>query len=328
MPQRIGRVIIHNTSSHFKLVKTFSHLCHGEWTPGGWEPPAIIEPGSSGAMQSESAGIATGTEGYVKYDVIWDARREGMIYLYWDNPYLGVTHPRFATNASDVLPDCDYDTPSDSSTFTVDKALRFHLVPTGYRHTEGGGDITAPGDLLAGFAAGPIGGVGLLFGLVGIVKDPVWEFELREGFYDSHLLSLSTSADKFRSHNYPDRFIRHRNFLGELTPEDQVPDDFKFRLVSRGDGLVALRSVNFPDRYLRHQSFEIKLHGPNGPDDELWWKDSTFRMVPGLADPSGVSLQSLNYPDRYLRHRNFKLYLEPADSPLARADATFHRTNA
>lgn len=88
---------------------------------------------------------------------------------------------------------------------------------------------------------------------------------------------------------------------------------------------MALRSVNFPDHYLRHQFNEIKLHRANGPDDDLWWKDSRFRTVPGLADPAGVSFQSVNYPDRFIRHRNFKLYTEPADSALARSDATFRR---
>ncbi|GIF72450.1 AbfB domain-containing protein [Asanoa siamensis] len=325
MPARVGRVVILNRTSYFRLVKSFSHLCGGEWTPGGWEPPQVIEPGRSGGMQSESDGVATGTEGYAKYDVIWGARREGMIYVYWNNPYLGVTRPRFATHASDVLPDCDYAASGDGSTFTVDKGLRFHLVPTAYRHSDGGGDITAPGDLLAGFAAGPVGGIALLFGLAGIVKDPIWEYELRDGFFDSAFLSVAAAPWRFRSYNVPDRFIRHRNFAAEISPEDALRDDFRFTLVNRGAGLVGLRSVNFPDHYLRHQNAEVKLHRSGGPHDELWWKDSTFRTVPGLADAAGVSFQSVNYPDRYIRHRNYTLYTEPATTPLARADATFRR---
>ena len=35
LPERVGRVIIHNRASNMKLVKTFAHLCHGDWTPGG-----------------------------------------------------------------------------------------------------------------------------------------------------------------------------------------------------------------------------------------------------------------------------------------------------
>jgi LGFP repeat len=187
MPERIGRVVVRNTSGSLRLVKTFAHLCHGDWTPGGWQPPAFIEPGATGGMQSESGGVLTGTEGYAKYDVVDLAgRRHGMIYLYWDNPWVGVTHPRFATNAGDVFPDCDFDAPTDSSVFQVDTSLSFHLAPVAYRHTHGGGDVTSPGDLAAAFLAGPVGGIALLFGLKGIVKDPVWEYELRDGLPTFH----------------------------------------------------------------------------------------------------------------------------------------------
>jgi hypothetical protein len=132
---------------------------------------------------------------------------------------------------------------------------------------------------------------------------------------------------KFRSHNFPDRLIRHRNFIGELTPSGAPVDDFRFTLVDRGADRVALQSVNYPDRCLRHQNFQIKLQAPSGPNDSLWVNDSTFVLVDGLADAGGVSLRSLNFPDRYLRHRGFALWAEKVDSPLARADATFHRFN-
>ncbi|WP_409193942.1 AbfB domain-containing protein [Bacillus cereus] len=36
-----------------------------------------------------------------------------------------------------------------------------------------------------------------------------------------------------------------------------------------------------------------------------------------------ISLRSKNFPDRFIRHRNFNLWVEPADSQLAREDATF-----
>lgn len=187
MPQRTARVTINNTSSYLRLVKTTDHLCGGDWTPGGWQPPATIEPGTSAGMQSESSGdipiignIMTGTEGYAKYDVIGPDKRHGMIYVYWDNPWFGFTHPRFETNADDVAPDCDYSTPAAASSFSEDQSLDFSLVPIVYRHTEGGQDITSPGDLAAAFAAGPILGVFSLFGFEGIVKDPEWVFELRD----------------------------------------------------------------------------------------------------------------------------------------------------
>ncbi|MEV4510907.1 AbfB domain-containing protein [Dactylosporangium sp. NPDC049525] len=130
---------------------------------------------------------------------------------------------------------------------------------------------------------------------------------------------------RFASFNFPDRCIRHRNFLGEVTPLDQLAADFQFDVIGRGPGLVALRSVNFPDRFLRHQNFEVKLQPPAGIGDLLWVQDTTFHLDPGLADPGAVTFRSTNFGDRYIRHRNFKLYLEPGDTPLLRADATFRR---
>jgi len=129
---------------------------------------------------------------------------------------------------------------------------------------------------------------------------------------------------EFRAVNRPDHFIRHRNFLGELTRHDRPRDDFHFTVVRRGQqGLVALRSKNFPKRFLRHRDFRIRLEEPNGPNDQLFARDSAFFMVPGLADPNAVSLQSFNFRDRFVRHRDFHVFLEPADSDLARRDATF-----
>ncbi|HEV7655127.1 MAG TPA: AbfB domain-containing protein [Mycobacteriales bacterium] len=131
-----------------------------------------------------------------------------------------------------------------------------------------------------------------------------------------------------RASNVRDHFIRHRAFLGELTRQDAVVGDFAFGVVPRGPDHIRLRSRNFPARYLRHRDFRIHLEEPAGPGDGLFLADSTFRVVPGLADPNGLSLRSLNFPDRFLRHRDFHLFLEPLDSPNLAADATFVRQPA
>jgi hypothetical protein len=146
------------------------------------------------------------------------------------------------------------------------------------------------------------------------------------------VLRTGMSVFEFQSVNFPDHFIRHRDFLGELTREPVGETaDFSFQLVERGHDqhgrrLVSLRSVNFPDRYLRHRDFRIRLEGPNGPADQLFRADSTFFFEKGLADPGGVSFRSTNFPDRYLRHRDFHLWLEPRDSPNLAPDATFIET--
>jgi hypothetical protein len=131
---------------------------------------------------------------------------------------------------------------------------------------------------------------------------------------------------QFQSFNFSDRFIRHRNFHGELTPRGAgEPQDYAFAIVSRGDGRVALRSESFPDRFLRQRDFRIQLDESPGPADARFKLDTTFFLEPGLADPAGISLRSVHFPDRYLRHRDFRLFVEPRDSANLAPDATFFR---
>ncbi|GIF77685.1 hypothetical protein Asi02nite_72030 [Asanoa siamensis] len=86
---------------------------------------------------------------------------------------------------------------------------------------------------------------------------------------------------------------------------------------------VRLKSSNLPDRYVRHIDRVARLDAyPFDPyQDQLW------RMVPGLADSTGVSFQSVNVPGSYLRHSGYVLRLDPNDNTATfRADATFIRT--
>jgi hypothetical protein len=135
----------------------------------------------------------------------------------------------------------------------------------------------------------------------------------------------SGTVVRLQSLNYPGLFIRHRNFLGELTriTTDLDRKDASFKLVPglADRNLVSFESVNYPGYYLRHQGFRIKLM--RGPGDDLFRKDATFRRVPGLANSSMVSFESLNYPGYYIRHRDFHLYLERGNTELFRKDATF-----
>jgi hypothetical protein len=130
-----------------------------------------------------------------------------------------------------------------------------------------------------------------------------------------------------RSFNFADRFVRHQNFLGELTPVVSDPDrrDATFSwLAGLSDGrFVSFGSVNLPSRALRHSGFRIRLDDRTGAGDTaLQRADSTFVLTPGLADPTAVSFRSVNFPDRFLRHRDFHLFVEPVDA-ATRADATF-----
>jgi hypothetical protein len=86
---------------------------------------------------------------------------------------------------------------------------------------------------------------------------------------------------------------------------------------------VRLKSSNFPDRYVRHLNNVGRIDAyPFDP-----YQDQMWQMVPGLADPAGVSFRSVNFPGSYLRHSNFAIRLDPNDNTATfRADATFYRT--
>ncbi|MFH0174137.1 glycoside hydrolase family 43 protein [Streptomyces cacaoi] len=84
-----------------------------------------------------------------------------------------------------------------------------------------------------------------------------------------------------------------------------------------------LKSYNYPDRYVRHANYVGRID--TYPFD--LYTDSQWKLVPGLADSSGVSFQSVNYPTRYLRHYNYQLQLDVNDGTSTFAgDATFYRT--
>ncbi|MEU5095375.1 glycoside hydrolase family 43 protein [Streptomyces sp. NPDC020996] len=84
-----------------------------------------------------------------------------------------------------------------------------------------------------------------------------------------------------------------------------------------------LKSYNYPARYVRHSNWVGRID--EYPIDP--YKDTLWKLVPGLADASGVSFQSVNYPTRYLRHYDYQLRLDVNDGTSTfAADATFHRT--
>lgn len=83
-----------------------------------------------------------------------------------------------------------------------------------------------------------------------------------------------------------------------------------------------LKSYNFPSRYVRHSNYVGRID--EYPFDPF--TDSQWKLVPGLADSSGVSFQSVSHPTRYLRHYNYELRLDVNDGTSTfAADATFTR---
>jgi GH43 family beta-xylosidase len=73
--------------------------------------------------------------------------------------------------------------------------------------------------------------------------------------------------------------------------------------------------------YIRHKDAYARLDGSVDPR-----ADSQFMIVPGLADPNGISIVSANFPGRYLHHRGNLLAFETDDGSAAfKADATWYR---
>ncbi|MBW4675287.1 MAG: AbfB domain-containing protein [Desmonostoc geniculatum HA4340-LM1] len=139
--------------------------------------------------------------------------------------------------------------------------------------------------------------------------------------------SLYGRVHSFGSSNFPDRYIRHRNFLGYLEPisDELGRKDASFKIVP---GLAdsqcsSFESVNFPGHFLRHENFRIQLS--RIIDQELFRKDATFCIKPVTFGNNGsFAFESFNFPEYYIRHKNFELWLElPNGSNLFRQDASF-----
>lgn len=139
-------------------------------------------------------------------------------------------------------------------------------------------------------------------------------------------------AASFESVNYPKRYIRHRNSLGELTPVTNNLDsqDIAFFLRPGLNGSaksVSFESVNYPGSFLRHQGYRIKLQANDR--SELFAKDATFVVRPGLRNlPDLASFEAVNFPGHFIRHQNFQLWIAKNDgSQLFQYDASFRQTD-
>ena len=135
--------------------------------------------------------------------------------------------------------------------------------------------------------------------------------------------SLMNSESSFQTFNFPDRFIRHANYLGFVEAAQGNYGSITFRMVpGLGGRCVSLQSTDVPDHYLRHQDWRIKLSRIDS--DPNMRADATFCMMPGLASTTGISFEAISAPGHFIRHRNFELWLDrPDESDLFRKDATF-----
>jgi len=136
---------------------------------------------------------------------------------------------------------------------------------------------------------------------------------------------ISWEKDKslcsFRSVNFPDHFLRHRNYelwLDERDDNELFNKDTTFKFFAMPE-CVNFISLNFPTHCMRHRDFEAF----NDPLDDFN-DDYDFFIRPGLHDAQGVSFEAKNFPNHFLRHQGFRLKLhEYADDELYRQDSTF-----
>jgi Alpha-L-arabinofuranosidase B (ABFB) domain/CHAP domain len=134
----------------------------------------------------------------------------------------------------------------------------------------------------------------------------------------------------FESKNYPGRYVRHRDWLGELTPlwSDLDRQDATFIMragLTGAAGAVSFESANYRGYYLRHQGWRIKLAASDG--SQLFRQDATFTARDLGYDE--WKFESVNFPGHFIRHSGFQLWLNKADgSALFDRDSTWHRKPA
>jgi hypothetical protein len=143
--------------------------------------------------------------------------------------------------------------------------------------------------------------------------------------------SLYGQVQSFRSYNFPDRYIRHRNLLGYIEPinNELGRKDASFKIV-RGlanSKCSSFESVNFPGHFLRHENFRLQLS--RMINQQLFREDATFCIKGGVfGDDQRWTFESLNFPGHYIRHKNFELWVERSDgSDLFAQDASFRIFN-
>jgi hypothetical protein len=146
----------------------------------------------------------------------------------------------------------------------------------------------------------------------------------------AHAAEIAVGARSLQSVNFPGRYVRHDNYLGQLDPVTpastaQLKQDATFTVtpgLAGGTGCVSFQAAN--GAWLRHRDFRLRLETSDGTATFLG--DATFCVRDGSVSGS-VSLESYNYPGRFIRHRDFQLWVDTfQDTTTFRADSSFRVT--
>ena len=122
------------------------------------------------------------------------------------------------------------------------------------------------------------------------------------------MLSLDSS-------NYPNEFVRHRNFEIWRDPfqnNDLYKKDSTFIVRpanNKKDGYISFESVNYPGRFIRHANYVLWLHESDG--STLFNDDSSFRVTAPRNGKAGyVSFESSNFPNHFIRHAGGRVRID------------------
>ncbi|PPK98740.1 glycosyl hydrolase family 43 [Kineococcus xinjiangensis] len=150
---------------------------------------------------------------------------------------------------------------------------------------------------------------------------------LREDVGDG--TAVPTGNRSLRSANFPDRFVRHRDYKAVIDPlsASSPSADRRDATFSVVPGLAngacsSFQAVNFPGYYLRHENFKLVLARSDGSAG--FRGDATFCARAGFAGNGTTSFESYNVPGRFVRHSNYVLQLDlRQNTSVFNGDASF-----
>ena len=123
------------------------------------------------------------------------------------------------------------------------------------------------------------------------------------------------------------RYIKVNNSVAELAVLFSESDykEALFRLMdsSWSKDYKYLESYLYPKNFLRNENGVLTIKPYI--DQEQFKKEISFKVVPGLADPKGISFESAVKPGCYIRQRGSSLYVGSGSDEQFRKDATFYQ---
>ena len=130
----------------------------------------------------------------------------------------------------------------------------------------------------------------------------------------------------FRSYNFPQYFIRHKNFLVSIerrVHKQRFLLDSLWRIVpglcGKGISFQAYTNSNY---YLRHRNFLVRLDKYKNTNG--FKNDACFYAHHGLANRKYYSFEAVNPAGYVLRHQGFRMKISRNDGTLGfRQDGTF-----